>query len=154
MSDLASSSMYLADESSSSQIPSGWQLIDSKDTQPARLKVLVVDDQRLIADTVVDILTDAGFHAIPAYDAMSALKVAESFRPDYLLSDVLMPRMNGVQLAIAILKAHPAARILLFSGQSGTTEILLEGKKQGYEFELLAKPIHPLKLIERLKEQK
>jgi len=153
MSDFGSTSMYLADEPSSGQIPSGWKVIESKAPEPARLKVLVVDDQRLIADTIADILTDAGFHAIPAYEGISALAAAEQFKPDYLLTDVLMPRMNGVQLAIAMRKAHPAIRILLLSGQAGTAEILLEAKKQGYEFELLAKPIHPLKLIERLKEQ-
>ncbi len=59
--------------------------------------------------------------------------------------------MNGVGLAIAMRKIYPDARILLFSGQAGITEILLEGLRQGFEFELIAKPIHPLKLIERLK---
>ena len=154
MLDLSSGRIYLADESSPDQVPSGWKVIDSKASQPARVKVLVVDDQKLIADTITDILTDAGFHAIAAYDGGSALKAAERFEPDYLLCDVLMPRMNGVQVAIAIRIAHPAAKILLFSGQSGTAEILQEGRDKGYEFELLAKPIHPLKLIERLKEQK
>jgi len=61
--------------------------------------------------------------------------------------------MNGVELAIAIRKMYPAAKILLFSGQAGISDILLDGQKQGFEFELIAKPIHPLKLIERLKEQ-
>jgi hypothetical protein len=45
------------------------------------------------------------------------------------------------------------ARHLLFSGQAGISEILLAGHRQGFEFELIAKPIHPLKLIERLKAQ-
>jgi len=66
---------------------------------------------------------------------------------------VLMPRMNGVDLGIAMRKMFPDAKILLFSGQAGISEILLEGQRQGFEFELIAKPIHPLKLIERLKEQ-
>jgi hypothetical protein len=61
--------------------------------------------------------------------------------------------MNGVELAIAISKMFPTARILLFSGQAGISEILLEGQRQGFEFELIAKPIHPLKLIERLRDQ-
>jgi len=60
--------------------------------------------------------------------------------------------MNGVELAIALQKNFPKSSILLFSGQAGISEILLEGHRQGYQFELLAKPIHPLKLIERLKE--
>jgi CheY-like chemotaxis protein len=78
--------------------------------------------------------------------------VAARFRPDYVLSDVLMPRMNGVDLGIALRKMYPEARIMLFSGQAGISEILLEGQRQGFEFELIGKPIHPLKLIERLKE--
>ena len=62
-----------------------------------------------------------------------------------------MPGMNGVELAIAMSKMFPAARILLFSGQAGISDILLDGHRQGFEFELIAKPIHPLKLIELLK---
>ncbi len=121
--------------------------------QPGRRKVLVVDDQRLIADTISEILEGAGFHVMAAYDGWSALEIAGRFHPDYVLSDVLMPRMNGVELAIAVQKMFPAAKILLFSGQAGISNALLEGQKQGFEFELIAKPIHPLKLIERLKEQ-
>jgi CheY-like chemotaxis protein len=121
--------------------------------EPGRRKVLVVDDQKLIADTISEILEGAGFHVVAAYDGWSALEAAARFHPDCLLSDVLMPRMNGVELAIAIRKMLPAARILLFSGQAGISEILLAGQKQGFEFDLIAKPIHPLKLIEQLKEQ-
>jgi CheY-like chemotaxis protein len=64
-----------------------------------------------------------------------------------------MPGMNGVELAISISKMFPAARIMLFSGQAGISDILMEGYRQGFEFELIAKPIHPLKLIEHLKNQ-
>ena len=123
------------------------------DTQPARRKVLVVDDQKLIADTMTEILDAAGFHVMTAYDGWSALDIARRFHPDCLLSDVLMPRMNGVELAIAIRKMLPATKIILFSGQAGISETLLEGQKQGFEFELIAKPIHPTRLIERLREQ-
>jgi CheY-like chemotaxis protein len=121
-------------------------------TQRNRPRVLVVDDQKIIADTISEILESAGFHALAAYDGLAALEAAALFRPDYLLSDVLMPRMDGVELAIAIRKSQPAARIVLFSGQAGISEILQRGRKEGYEFELIAKPIHPLKLIERLRQ--
>jgi CheY-like chemotaxis protein len=114
--------------------------------------VLVVDDEKLIVDTMIEILEGAGFEAIGAYGGWDALEKIARRQPDYVLSDVLMPQMNGVELAIAIRKMHPTARIVLFSGQAGISEILLDGHKQGFEFELLAKPIHPLKLIEYLKE--
>lgn len=128
---------------------------DSEPVEPdaARLKVLVVDDHRLIADTLAEILINTGFEARAAYDGWQALEIASRFHPDWLLSDVLMPQMNGMELAIAIRQAHPATAVLLFSGQAGVSEILEEGLQRGYTFELVAKPVHPLKLIERLREK-
>lgn len=113
--------------------------------------VLVVDDERLIADTMAEILKRSGFHAHCAYDGQSALALAVQLNPDYVLTDVVMPRMNGVQLAIAVRKALPETEILLLSGQAGVTEILERGRKEGYSFELIAKPVHPEKLLQRLK---
>jgi CheY-like chemotaxis protein len=124
----------------------------SKEPKARRPRILVVDDERIIADTVAEILEGAGFQVATAYDGWNALQVAGILQPDYLLSDVLMPKMNGVDLAIAIQKMYPTARILLFSGQAGITEILRTAQNQGFQFELIAKPIHPLSLIARLKE--
>src|SRR6187402_1568739 len=65
-------------------------------------RVLVVDDERLIADTVAKILNLHGFDAFCSYNGEDALQLAKSFRPDYLLSDVMMPKLNGVDLAMAM----------------------------------------------------
>lgn len=144
---------YVTDGFFRDHIESPWEKTGSGGPQENRPKVLVVDDERLVADTISEILDGAGFGVLTAYDGWTGLEAAARFQPDYLLSDVLMPRMNGVELAIAIRKMYPAVRILLFSGQAGISEVLLHGQKQGFEFELIAKPIHPLKLIERLKDQ-
>jgi hypothetical protein len=58
--------------------------------------------------------------------------------------------MNGLELAIAIRQMYPLTRITLFSGQAGISDILLDGQRKGFEFELIAKPLHPLKVIEHL----
>jgi CheY-like chemotaxis protein len=150
---LGSVTMYAADELDKRAVQSTWSANDAIEPQHGRPRVLVVDDHRLIADTLVEILQNAGFDAVAAYDGVEALEMASRFHPNWLLSDVLMPRMNGVELAVAIRKDFPATTILLFSGQAGVSEILHEGQRRGYQFELIAKPIHPLKLIERLKEQ-
>lgn len=144
--------LHASDDFFRNQIRSSPGETDSTQPQRSLPKILVVDDERLIADTLAEILQMAGFHVMAVYDGREAVEAAGRFHPDYLLSDVLMPRMNGVELAIAIRKMYPAPRILLFSGQAGISDILLDGQRQGLEFELLAKPIHPLKLIERLKE--
>jgi CheY-like chemotaxis protein len=149
---LLADSICLPDEFLRDSIHFSSEETASKQSHPARPTVLVVDDEHRIVDTITEILERAGFRVLPAYDGWAALEAAARFRPDYLLSDVLMPRMNGVELAIAIHKMHPAAKILLFSGQAGISEILLKGQQQGLEFELIAKPLHPLKLIQMLKE--
>jgi DNA-binding response OmpR family regulator len=113
--------------------------------------VLVADDERLIADTMTEILKRSGFNAVCAYDGLSALELALQVNPDFVVTDVVMPHMNGVQLAIAVRKALPATEILLLSGQAGITEIVEGGRQEGYLFELIAKPIHPEKLLQRLR---
>ena len=113
--------------------------------------ILVVDDERLIADTMCEILKRSGYRALCAYDGPSGLELAIQTSPDVVLTDVVMPNMNGVQLAIALRKILPKTEILLLSGQAGVTEILERGRKEGYSFELIAKPVHPERLLQRLK---
>jgi DNA-binding response OmpR family regulator len=127
------------------------QKIESGKPKTKKATVLVVDDERLIADTMTEILRRSGFDAVCAYDGLSALELALNVNPDFVVTDVVMPHMNGVQLAIAIRKALPATEILLLSGQAGITEIVEGGRNEGYLFELIAKPIHPAKLLQRLR---
>lgn len=115
-------------------------------------KVLVVDDERLIADTLTEILKRHGFDAMVAYDGEQALQIAARFHPDYLLADVLMPFMNGVDLAIAIRKMSVATRILLISGHANSSELLDQARLKGHRFDVVAKPIHPEKLMQLLRE--
>jgi CheY-like chemotaxis protein len=62
-----------------------------------------------------------------------------------------MPQIDGVETAIAIRKYLPKARIVLFSGQSATVEILERARALGHDFELLPKPIHPTELLKHLR---
>lgn len=113
--------------------------------------ILVVDDEERVANTMTEILNISGFCAFTAYEGKSALEIAEEIHPDYLLTDVLMPEMNGVELAIAVRRKLPATLILLFSGQAGTTDLLEEARAAGHSFEVVEKPMHPLRIIEHLK---
>lgn len=117
-------------------------------------RVLVVDDERLLANTTAAILGGAGYNVRTAYDGFEALDVIGCFRPDYLLTDILMPGMNGVELAVSTARMFPETRILLVSGQAGILDILEQSRAGGYDFPLLAKPVHPLRLIETLRSLK
>ena len=127
---------------------------DSDETAPRQPRVLVVDDERLLADTTAVILRRSGFNTKIAYDGFSALELTGSFHPDYLLTDIMMPGMNGIDLAIAVTKMYPATKTLLISGQAGISDLLENSKARGYEFPLLAKPVHPSKLVEGLNNLK
>ncbi len=114
-------------------------------------KVLVVDDERVIADTLVIILRRSGFDAVAAYSGEQSLEVAGDFRPDMIISDVIMSDMNGIDTAIQIRSLLPNCKVLLFSGQAATADLLERARAQGYEFEILAKPVHPQDLLARLR---
>jgi CheY-like chemotaxis protein len=124
---------------------------DSRADKSAAPRVLVVDDEMLIADTIVQILNKNGFQAHAAYNGKDAIESARLTKPETVLSDVLMPQIDGVQTAIAIREYCPDARIVLFSGQSATVEILERARALGHDFELLPKPIHPTDLIKHLR---
>ncbi len=114
-------------------------------------KVLVVDDERVIADTLAMILNQSGFQAKAVYSGEAALEMASSYQPDMLIADVIMADLNGIDAAIQIRALLPKIKILLFSGQAATADLLEKARNQGYEFEILAKPVHPQDLLTRLR---
>ena len=115
-----------------------------------KVKVLVADDERTIANTLVAILNKAGFEAMAVYDGRAAVNAIISFRPDVLLSDVIMPEMSGIEAAVAILAICPDCRVVLFSGHGGTADLLQDAHAQGHRFEVMAKPFHPAAMLEML----
>ncbi len=114
--------------------------------------VFVVDDRTVIAESLVMVLNQAGFRGIAFDDPTMALSAALIKQPDALIADVIMPRMTGIDLAIRVRKAHPECRVLLYSGQIHTDDLLERAKKEGHEFEILAKPVHPDEILERLRD--
>jgi DNA-binding NtrC family response regulator len=119
----------------------------------SRVKVLVVDDESTIAETLVEILNGEGFEAIAASAGDSALASAQSFGPDVVISDVVMPGMSGVDLGIRLREILPRCRVILFSGQTATVDLLREARKRGHEFEIVAKPVKPQTLIAMIRHR-
>jgi CheY-like chemotaxis protein len=113
--------------------------------------VLVVDDERVIADTLAIILNKNGFDATAVYTGTAAVDRARDTKPDLIISDVIMPDMNGIEAAIQIRQILPGCKILLFSGQAATADLLEKARAQGHEFEILAKPVHPQDLLAKLR---
>ena len=113
-------------------------------------RALVVDDEQVIADTLAKILDLNGYEASAVYTGTAAVEGARSLQPDLIISDVIMPDMDGIQAAISIRSFLPDCKILLFSGQAATADLLENARAQGHEFEILGKPVHPSDLLAKL----
>ncbi|MGC9198085.1 MAG: response regulator [Acidobacteriaceae bacterium] len=122
-----------------------------KTTNQRKPRVLVADDEQVIANTLAIILNQAGFEARAVYSGEKAVEALDSFRPDMLISDVIMTGMTGIEAAIRTRAQVPGCKILLFSGQAATADLLERARSQGHEFEILAKPVHPSDLLAKLR---
>ncbi len=125
----------------------------SEQTNSPKLRVLVADDEQVIANTLAIILNQHGFDARAVYSGEKALEELDSFQPDMLISDVIMitPGMTGIEVAIETRKKMPNCKVLLFSGQAATADLLEHARAQGHEFDILAKPVHPTDLLAKLR---
>jgi len=117
-----------------------------------RPRVLVADDESVIADTLTIILGQNGYDATAVYCGSEAIERARTWRPDMLLADVVMPDMSGIEAAIRIRALLPRCRIVLLSGQAATNDLMRDARREGYEFEVILKPIHPTQLLARLQQ--
>jgi CheY-like chemotaxis protein len=122
------------------------------DTSPYRPTVLVVDDESLIADTVAEILSRNGYAPTTAYDAEGALEMALLTPPELLIADVVLPGMSGIELAIKLRHIYPDCKVLLFSGQASTADLMATAHRSGHTFTLLSKPLHPRELLANVAE--
>src|SRR5215471_17758278 len=111
------------------------------------LRVLVVDDEQIVADSLARILNEKGFSAKAAYSGEQALESASTQPPDALISDVIMPGISGVELAMEISRQFPSCRIVLFSALAVMSNLLKAAGAENYGFTLLPKPVHPDDLV-------
>jgi DNA-binding response OmpR family regulator len=122
--------------------------------ETTKLKVLVADDEQIIANTLAIILNRAGFDARAVYSGEKLVEMAQRFEPDVLISDVVMSGITGIEAAIEVLAKLPSCKILLFSGQAATVNLMERARVEGQTFEIITKPIHPNELVARLANRK
>ena len=118
------------------------------DSSPnSKFKILIVDDEPVIADTLLLIFQSQGYGTQAAYSAETAIEAAKQQPPDLAVIDVVLPQMNGIDCAILLRGICPTCKIILFSGQAATTDLLSAARQSGHAFEILAKPVHPREML-------
>lgn len=118
----------------------GWTNPVHNQEKP-RPRLLIVDDEKTIAETMAAIFNKSGYEARPALSAEEALEVIAEWEPAIALLDVVLPTMSGIDLGILLRATRPAIKILLMSGQVVTGDLLDKAANDGHAFEVLAKPI-------------
>lgn len=114
------------------------------------IKILIVDDEPSLADTLAVIFQRAGYAASAVYSGEDALIHIAAHTPSLVISDVIMPGINGIAMAKIIRASYPTCQVLLFSGNADTEDLLQSAEDEGHAFEILAKPVPPLHMLSKV----
>jgi DNA-binding response OmpR family regulator len=112
-------------------------------------RIIVIDDQRLIANTLAQILNQNGYDAAPVYSGEEALERVKESQPDIVLSEVRMHKLDGIQTALRIRILHRNCRVILLSASDISIEEQTRIHDCGFEF--LRRPLHPKDVLNHLR---
>src|SRR5947209_13146329 len=111
-------------------------------------RVLIVDDDRMVAHTLTMIFESRGFETLACHSAEDALLSLQRFRPHLLLSDVHMPGADGLALARELLRELPSCRVLFLTGfYSNLARVVEQSHTMPRKVEVLIKPCPPAELL-------
>ena len=114
-------------------------------------RILLVDDERAIADSLAFMLSHEGYDVKAVYSGGDAIDTAKQFKPELLITDVVMPGISGTEAAISISKFLPECKTLLFLDSVIGKELAESARSQGFNFELIEKPLHPQELLQKIR---
>ena len=132
-------------------IPKAKLADPAANSHSGQLHTLVIDDDKAVADTLAMVLSADGFEARAVYSGEAGVELARNLEFEFLVTGVVMPQMNGIEAAIQIRELLPKCKVLLVSGDNGSSALLQDALSRGYKFEILAKPVLPLVLFQALR---
>jgi len=113
-------------------------------------KILVLDDDVHVAQTLELIFLARGYEVRVAYSAEEAIETIAAWQPDVALVDVMLPGMNGIEFGCVLQANYPNAQVVLVSGHPDSAKLLETARTGGQSFEILAKPLHPTYILEMI----
>ena len=114
--------------------------------------ILLAEDEESVLELVEEVLEEQGYQLLTAKDAMGAITLSDAYPGtiDLLLTDVIMPGMNGRELAESLRAARPALKILYMSGY--TRDVLAQNLNLDHPVRLLRKPFTPEELVNYVRD--
>jgi|GEM_PF-1694438 len=122
----------------------------TKASTASDISILVVDDEEALTHLLTTILSDEGYQILSASSGVEALTIVNQHKVDLLLTDILMPQMNGYQLAEQVLSLFPEMAIIFTSGYQDSLDKLQPEKL--LSLPLITKPYNKSKLLNTIKE--
>ena len=114
-------------------------------------KILVIDDDVIVRETIIQILEDRGYLVVSAADGQRGVTSFRSEKPDLVITDIIMPEKEGIQTITEIRRERPDAKVIAISGggRIGNTDFLKIARHLG-AFDAIAKPFDPDDLLTRV----
>lgn len=113
------------------------------------MKVLLVEDEKRVAEMIQRGLSEEGYTVVLAYDGETGRKLALTSNPDVAIIDIVLPKINGLDLCKELRLTHPSLPILMLTAM-GTTDDKLEGFEAGAD-DYLVKPFDFRELVARIR---
>jgi CheY-like chemotaxis protein len=117
----------------------------------AMAKILVIDDDVIVRETIIQILEDRGYQVVSAEDGKRGIASFRSEKPDLVITDIIMPEKEGIQTITEIRRERPDAKVIAISGggRIGNTDFLKIAQKLGAS-DVIAKPFDPDDFLTRV----
>lgn len=117
-------------------------------------KILVIDDNAVVRDTLVQMLEGEGYCVLSAEDGRRGLAVFRNERPDLVITDIIMPEKEGIETIRDIRGECPNAKIIAISGggRIGNTDFLHIARQLGAS-DVVAKPLDPDHFVSLVRER-
>jgi CheY-like chemotaxis protein len=131
------------------QIKSELALVDSfiGEIRGSKRMILVVDDEPVVAETLVEVLRLSGYEAFSTAHVLEAFALSADLRPDLALIDVMLGEANGVELALELHKSVPTMKLLLISGNVAASDYIAACQPSSAMLDLVEKPVPPEELL-------
>lgn len=117
------------------------------------LRILVVDDERIIAGSLAHIFANAGYDCRAVHSAEGALAALDSYTPDVIIADIMMGAMSGIELAVIVTQSLPRCKVVLFSGLADMDDLIPRSLAIAPQLRVIAKPVHPRVLLELMETE-
>jgi two-component system, NtrC family, response regulator AtoC len=106
-----------------------------------KVKILVVDDEAIVRDSLGDWLKDAGYHVLTAEDGHKALEVIDKEKPGIMIADLVMPGMDGIELMKRAKEQQPRIEVIIITAYASIPTAIAAMKEGAYDY--IEKPFSP-----------